>query len=337
MTIRRYHDFMRTRVTGVAAALVAAAFLAAPVATRAQQSPAGYPDRPIRLIVPFGTGTASDNTARFIAQQLGERVGQPVVVDNRPGGDGVIGMVSVKSAPADGYTLVLATMTTQIGNPQLKDNLPYDPIKDFTPISGLVQGQLVLVVSGDGPYRSIDDLVAAARQNPGKLSFGSASLTSRGAAELLKVAKSFDAVNVAYKSTPAAMTDLIGGQIDFTFSETLNALPLIRSGKLRALGQTSATRMAVAPEIPTMAEAGVKDYQLTAWNGIYLRSGTPEAIIDRLNAVVTDILRAPETLEFFGKDGWQTMPGSARQMLDLQTREYEKWRRIIEAGNLKGS
>ncbi|MGG5821341.1 Bug family tripartite tricarboxylate transporter substrate binding protein [Falsiroseomonas sp. HW251] len=310
--------------------LSAGALAALPRVARAQ----AFPARAIRFLVPFGAGTATDNTARFIGARITEATGQPVVVDNRPGGNGVIGVMAAKAAPADGYTVMITGMTTQIGNPELIPNLPYDPVADFAPLTTLGRGAMVLLVRPAGPHGSVADLVAAGRQAPGRLTFASASLTSRGAAEVLNAETGIAAVNVSYRASPAALTDLIGGQVDFAFTETLTAMPLVRSGTLRALGVSQPQRVAGLGDVPTFDEAGIPGLRLAVWNAAYAPAATPPAILDRLNALLTDALRRPETEAFFARDGFQPMPLDSAAFARFQAEEHVQWAAIIRRAGI---
>jgi tripartite-type tricarboxylate transporter receptor subunit TctC len=294
-----------------------------------------FPSRAIRFLVPFGAGTATDNTARFIGARITEATGQPVVVDNRPGGNGVIGAMAAKAAAADGYTVMVTGMTTQIGNPELIANLPYDPVADFAPLTTLGRGALVLLVRPNSPHASVADLVAAGRRNPGRLSFASASLTSRGAAEVLNAETGIAAVNVAYRASPAALTDLISGQVDFAFTETLTAMPLIRAGTLRPLGISLEQRAPGLEEVPTFVESGIPALVMTVWNAAYAPAATPPAILERLNALLVEALRRPETQAFFGRDGFQPMPLGTAEFARFQATEHARWATLIRTANIR--
>jgi tripartite-type tricarboxylate transporter receptor subunit TctC len=293
-----------------------------------------FPARPIRFLVPFGAGTATDNTARFVGARVAEAAGQPVVVDNRPGGNGVIGVMAAKSSPADGYTVLVTGMTTQIGNPEMIPNLPYDPFADFAPLTTLTRGALVLLVRPAGPHATLAGLVEAGRRAPGRLTFASASLTSRGAAELLNLEAGLGAVNVSYRTSPAALTDLIGGQVDFAFTETLTAVPLVRAGTLRPLGVSVRQPVAGLEGVPTFAEAGFPALSLTVWNACYAPAATPPPILERLNALVTAALRTPEAQAFFTRDGFEPLPMSAAEFARFQSAERERWAAIIRRASI---
>jgi tripartite-type tricarboxylate transporter receptor subunit TctC len=310
--------------------LAGAALAMLPGLARAQD----FPTRVIRFLVPFGAGTATDNTARFIGARITEATGQPVVVDNRPGGNGVIGVMAAKAAQSDGYTVLVTGMTTQIGNPELIPNLPYDPVADFAPLTTLGRGALVLLVRPVSPFATVADLVAAGRRNPGRLTFASASLTSRGAAEVLNTETGIAAVNVSYRTSPAALTDLIGGQVDFAFTEILTAMPLVRSGTLRALGVSQSQRVPALGDVPTFDEAGIPGLALTVWNAAYAPAATPSVVLDRLNALLTAALRRPETEAFFGRDGFQPLPLDRAELGRFQAAEHAKWAGIIRRAGI---
>jgi tripartite-type tricarboxylate transporter receptor subunit TctC len=311
--------------------LIAAGLAALPCPGIAQ----AFPTRAIRFLVPFGAGTATDNTARFIGARITEATGQAVVVDNRPGGNGVIGVMAAKAAAADGYTVMITGMTTQIGNPEMIPNLPYDPVADFAPLTTLGRGALVLLVRPASPFATTAELVAAGRRDPGRLTFASASLTSRGAAEVLNAETGIAAVNVSYRASPAALTDLISGQVDFAFTETLTAMPLIRGGTLRPLGISLPQRAPGLEEVPTFVEAGIPNLVMTVWNAAYAPAATPPAILGRLNGLLTDALRRPETQAFFARDGFQPQPLGAAEFTRFQAEEHARWAGIIRRANIR--
>ncbi len=311
--------------------LLAAASLAA-LATPARAQ--AFPTRPIRFLVPFGAGTATDNTARFVGGLVSEATGQPVVVDNRPGGNGVIGVMAAKASPADGYTVLVTGMTTHIGNPEMIPNLPYDPAADFAPLTTLARGAMVLLVRPASRHGNLAELVAAGRREPGKLTFASASMTSRGAAEVLNMETGIAAVNVAYRASPAALTDLIGGQVDFAFTETLTALPLIRAGTLKPLGVSARLAVEGLETVPTFADAGFPTLSLTVWNATYAPAGTPPAILARLNALLVEALRKPAAQAFFSRDGFEPLPMAAADFARFQAAERQRWSDIIRRANI---
>ena len=244
---------MSIRITHALAALTAAAATLAALPVAAQD----YPSKPISLVVPFGPGSGTDQFARVLAQALGDDLKVPIVVENKGGAAGFIAAQYVAKAAPDGYTLLTTTNTTQSANEHLFKKLPYDPVKDFAPITLVSTGQMLLLVRPDSPYKTLADLIAAAKKAPGKLSFGAGSSSSQVASELLKQMAHVDALYVPYKSNPLALTDLIGGQIDFMFADAPTALPQVQGGKLRALAASGSKRVAAAPDVPTVDRKSV--------------------------------------------------------------------------------
>ena len=303
----------------------------------AQAPPAGqaFPTKPFRFVVPFSAGSATDSASRYIGQRLAEATGQSVIVDNRPGGNGIIGVMAAKSAAADGYTVLMSAITTHAGNPSLIKNLPYDAVKDFTPLTGLIRGALVLVVNPALPFRSVSDIVAAAKKEPGKFTFASGNFSTRGGAELFKMIAGIDLVHIPYKGVPPALTDIVAGRVDIAFPDMVVAMPLVRAGRLRALAVSSATRSAIAPELPTIAEAGLPGYAVTGWIAAWLPVGVPADIVTRLNKLFVDIMHSTETREYFARDGWETFAGPPESLGEWQRTETEKWARIIEIGKIQ--
>jgi len=243
--------------------LCAASTLCAAVLAAGPVHAQPYPSKPITIVVPFGAGSGTDQQARSMAQALGAEYKVPVIVDNRAGASGFIAAQYVAKAAPDGYTLLMTTNTTHAANEHLFKKLPYDPVKDFTPVTLLSKGHMLLLVNAESPIKSVADLVAAAKKSPGKLNFGSGSSSSRVASELLKQMAGIDMVNVPYKSNPLAITDLLGGQVDFMFADAPTALPQVKSGKLRALAVSGNKRLAAVPALPTVEEAGVKGYDMS--------------------------------------------------------------------------
>lgn len=310
--------------------LLVAASLAAPLA-QAQD----YPTKPITLIVPFGPGSGTDQAARVMAQGLGEEVKVPVVVENKAGASGFLAAQYVAKAAPDGHTLLITTNTTQSANEHLFKKLPYDPVKDFAPITLLSKGHMLLLVRPDSPYKSVADLLAAARKSPSKLNFASGSSSSRVASELLKQMAHVDMVNVPYKSNPLGITDLIGGQVDFMFADAPTALPQVQGGKLRALAASGTKRLPAVPEVPTVAEAGVKGYDMSYWTAMYAPAGTPPAIIARLNQLFAKASGTELSKSFqartSGEEALSTPEGLAR----FQAEESKKWGQVIRAAGIQ--
>ncbi len=302
------------------------------------QAPAAgqaFPSKPFRFVVPFSAGSATDTASRYIGQKLTDATGQAVIVDNRPGGNGIIGVMAAKAAPADGYTVLMSAITTHAGNPSLIKNLPYDAVKDFIALTGLIRGALVMVVNPALPFHSVADVVAAAKKEPGKFTFASGNFSTRGGAELFKMIAGIDLVHVPYKGVPPALTDIVAGRVDMAFPDMVVAMPLVRAGRLRALAVSSATRSAIAPDLPTIAEAGLPGYAVTGWIAAWLPAGVPADVVARLNKHFVDIMNSKETREYFARDGWESFAGPPESLVEWQRSETEKWARIIEAGKIQ--
>ncbi len=312
-----------------ATALVAAA-LAAPAAF-AQ----AFPSKPITFVVPFAAGSATDSLARAVGQAVAAKGGQPVVVDNKAGASGQIAAQQVAKAAADGYTVLITTNTTHAANEHLYKKLSYDPVKDFAPISGLGKGGQIMVVRADAPYKNVGDVLAAARQAPGKLSFGSGSSSSRVAGELFQQMAQVQLLHVPYRSNPMGITDLLGGQITMMFTDASTGVPQITAGKLRALGVTSIKRTAVLPDVPTIDEAGVKGYDMGYWFAAYAPAGTPAPVVAKLNELVLDALKSGPVLQFFASSGGEVFPTTPDELGKFQAAETAKWGKVIKAAGIE--
>jgi tripartite-type tricarboxylate transporter receptor subunit TctC len=264
-----------------------------------------YPNRQITFVVPYAAGGGLDVLARMLALKLSERLGKPVVVENRPGAGTVIGAASVAKAAPDGYTIMLGTSSPFAINVTLNKSLPYDPAKDFTPIVLTSNAPFLLLVNPDQPVRSVPDLVKLAKEKPGQLSYGSAGPGSPQhlSFELFKMLTGTNLVHVPYRGDAPALTDLIAGHIPTQFAEPTPVLPLLRGGKVRALAVSSTTRLGPLPDIPTVAEAGVPGFDFVSWQLIVAPTGTPKDIVDKLHAEFMAILALPEIKEEFAKTG----------------------------------
>jgi tripartite-type tricarboxylate transporter receptor subunit TctC len=293
-----------------------------------------YPARPVRLIIPFPPGGSNDIVGRMIAAQLGERLGQQVVVDNRGGAGGTIGTELAAKAPADGYTLLLIS-TAYAFNTSIYRKLPYDPVKSFTPVTLLGSGPGVLVANPGLPVNSVAELIALAKQKPGKLNNASAGIGSfqHLASELFRIQAGIELLHVPYKGGGPAMVDLMGGQADVSVGSLIQMLPHIRSGKLKALGTTGAKRSPVVPDVPTVAEAGVPGYEASNWWGILAPAGTPPAIVDRLHEELAAVQGSAETKRRFETEGAEALPMSSAEFGAFIAAETAKWARVVkEAG-----
>lgn len=294
-----------------------------------------YPSKPITFVVPFAAGSATDQLARALGQAVTTATKQAVVVENKGGASGMIAAQQVARSAADGYTVLITTNTTHAANQHLYKKLPYDAVKDFAPVAGLGKGGQVLVVRADAPYRNVGDLLAAAKKQPGKLSFGSGSSSSRVAGEMLKQLAGVDLMHVPYKSNPLAITDLLGGQIDLMITDTSTGVPQVKSGKLRALGYSTTKRSPQLPEVPTLEEAGVKGYDMGYWFAAYAPAGTPEAVVARLNRLLSDAVHSAGAKSFFemsGSEGWTATP---QELAAFQAGETQKWGQVIKAAGIQ--
>jgi tripartite-type tricarboxylate transporter receptor subunit TctC len=294
-----------------------------------------YPARPVRLIIPFPPGGSNDIVGRMIAAQLGERLGQQVVVDNRGGAGGTIGSELASTAPADGYTLLLIS-TAYAFNTSIYRKLPYDPVRSFVPVALLGSGPGVLVVNPGLPVNSVSDLIALARQQPGKLNNASAGIGSfqHLASELFRIQAGIELLHVPYKGGGPAMVDLMAGQADLSVGSLIQMLPHIRSGKLKALGTTGAKRSLVLPDVPTVAEAGVPGYEATNWWGILAPAGTPQPIVDRLHQDLSAVQASAETKRRFETEGAEAQPMSAAEFGAFIAAETAKWARVVKVAGI---
>ncbi|UIF88454.1 tripartite tricarboxylate transporter substrate binding protein [Cupriavidus sp. UYPR2.512] len=302
----------------------------------ANAASAAYPDRPIRLVVPYPAGGAADTVARTLAAPLGVKLGQTIVVDNRPGASGVIGAGAVAKAAPDGYTLLLDATAHSV-NPSLQARLPYDTAKDFAPISLVVLVPNLLVVPPNSPFKSPKDIVAAAKAKPGKLTYASAGpgTAQHLAAELFRQQSGLDLLHVPYKGGAPALSDLMGGQVDMMFSNMAASYPLVAGKKLKVLATTGTKRSAALPDTPTIAESGLPGYQVYEWNGLFAPAGTPQAIVDRLSALTREVLNSPEIsqrLAAIGADPAGSRPEDFRKFVEGET---AKWAKVIKQGGIR--
>ena len=290
-----------------------------------------YPTRPIRWIVAYPPGGTTDIIARLVAPELGKRLGQVVVIENRGGGAGIVGTQAAAMAAADGYTLSVGYITTHAIHPNLMKSLPYDPIKDFMPISLIGKAPLILVVHPSVPVKSVKELIAYAKSRPGQLNNSSPGngTPPHLAGELFKKMAGVDIVHVPYKGSPEALQDVMGGAIQLTFGGIASALPHIRSGKLRPLGVSSLETCPLVPEIPTIAESGFPGFETTSWWGMSVRSGVPKEIVSRLNAEVVKIIQLPEIRERFGSLGVVPTSSTPEEFDAYIRAETKKWGDLI--------
>ena len=293
-----------------------------------------YPSKAITFVVPFAAGSATDQLARALGQSITEQTKQPVVVENKAGASGMMAAQAAARAAADGHTVLITTNTTHAANEHLYKKLPYDPVKDFLPVTGLGKGGQVLVVNVASPYKTVGELVAAAKKAPGKLSFGSGSSSSRVAGEMFKQLSGTDILHVPYKSNPMGITDLLGGQIDLMITDTSTGVPQVKGGKLRALGYSTQKRSSQLPDVPTIDEAGVKGYDMGYWFAAYVPAGTPAPVVAKLNELLQAGVRSAAAKAFFdtaGSEPWTTTPD---ELAKFQAAETQKWGKVIKAAGI---
>ena len=296
-----------------------------------------YPSKPIRLVVPFPAGGSLDVVARAIGQKLTEAWGQPVVIDNRPGAGGNIGADLVAKSAPDGYTILEGALSTHAVNVSLYAKMPYDPIKDFAPITLVAVTPNVLVLNASYPVNSVPELLAYARANPGKLSFGSGSNGSAGhlAGELFKTEAGVDMVHIPYKGGAPALQALLAGDTQLMFDNLANSAAQLKAGKLKALAVTTAKRSSLMPELPTLSETGLPGFDIYTWWGFMAPAGTPKEIIAKWNAEVTRILNSPEMKAFFAQQGAEPAPDSPEQFAALIRSEISKYAKIVKQSGAK--
>ena len=295
-----------------------------------------YPAKAIRFIVPQTPGGTSDIVARMVAQKLAEALKQPVIIDNRAGASGTIGTAIAAKAPADGYTIVLA-YTVHTTSAALYDKLPYDPIRSFATITILASAPLVLVVPPRVPATTVAEFIHVAKTAPRPLTFGSAGNGSGGhlAGELFKVMAQVPLVHIPYRGTGQAITELIGGQIDFMLAAIVPIQPHVKSGRLRAIAVSSTRRSVTAPDVPTVAESGLEGFEYIGWYGVLAPAGTPNTVIERLHAEFVKVLRLPDLRERLLADGAETMGNSPAAFAVFLKAEIERWARVIKQAGAK--
>jgi tripartite-type tricarboxylate transporter receptor subunit TctC len=294
-----------------------------------------YPSKLIRIVVPFPAGSGLDNSARFIAQKMAQQTGQSVIVENSAGANGFIAAQTVARAAPDGHTVFVTAATTHALNPHLFKKLPYDPIKDFAPVTRISAQPMLFVARGnDERIKSVADLTARAKQAPGKLAFASGNASSRLAGEFYKQIGGVDLLHVPYKGVPQGLTDLLAGHVDVMFPDMATAVPQIRSGALRALAVTGAKRVPTLPDVPTMIESGLPGFDLLIWTAAYVPAKTPRPVIDRLNELIRGALTSSEAAEFFGRTGNTPTPSTPDELDAFTRSELEKWGRAVRAAGI---
>ncbi|WP_332827719.1 Bug family tripartite tricarboxylate transporter substrate binding protein [Ramlibacter sp.] len=324
-----------TRHRWLATGALAAAGLALGASPATAQD--AWPAKPIRLVVPFTPGGVTDTSARVVAEFLSRRLGQQVIVDNKPGASGNIGMALVKDAPADGYTLVLGFDGTMVINPHVFAKLPFDTLKDFTPIGKIGNATLILVANPNAPVKKMADLVAVSKATQGGLSFGTSGTggTPHIAGELLKMRTGANLTHVPYKGGGQALTDVVGGSIPLVYTAVAGAHGFVKNGKLTALAVSSAKRSSALPDVPTFAEAGIADFVVDSWVGLLAPAGLPPAIATRLTTELNAVLNDAEAREKLRVLGIEATPGSAAQFRDEMARDLARYGPVVKAAGIK--
>ena len=314
----------------IKAAGLALGFLLAASTALAQ----GFPNRPIRLVVPFPAGSATDLAARVVGQNLSTALGQPFVVDNKPGAGGSIAAMEVIRATPDGYTLLFSSNSAISSNVALLKKIPYDPNKDFSPVAGIGETVLVLMVKASAPQKNIQELVAYAKQHPGKATAGYGSSSSQVSIAVLNKLGGVDTLLVPYKGIPLAVNDVLGGTLDFTFVDAGNAMAQAKGGAMRGLGVTSTKRSVLAPEWPAIAEV-LPGFDITAWFAIVGPAGMAKEVVDKLNAATTSALAQPELKARLANIGITPMPMAPEPLKGFIATEITKWVRLVKGANIQ--
>ena len=315
------------RALALAAAIVASAFV---------NAAEPYPAKVIRVIVPYSPGGTGDNIGRAVGAKLGELLGQQVIIDNRPGAGGNIGAEATVRAAPDGYTVVMAA-TSLASNSALQRKMPFDPLKDLVPVSGCCEVPMIVVVHPSLPVKNIEQFVAYAKAYPGKLTYASSGIgtSSHLAAELFRVQTGVDMLHAPYRTDALAMPDLLSGQVPVMFMFQTTALPQVRAGKLRALAVSTAQRSPLAPELPTVAEAGVPGYEFSGWFGIFAPAATPTEIVNKLAAASVKAVQSPDLRERLSQQGFVPVASGPEQFAAFFRREVAKWARVVKEGGLQ--
>ena len=313
------------------------ALVALPVLAHAQGAAQPYPNKPVRIVVPYTTGGTNDVMARLLGQKLSEAWGQPVVVDNKPGAAGNIGAAEVARAVADGYTLLLTNINITSMNPALMQNMPFEPQKDFAPITLLGTTSLVLAVNPQVPAKNIEELLKLLRAKPGRLSYASSGAGSpqHMSAEMFKAVTHTSMVHIPYRGAAPALTDVVAGQVDLTFGVINQVLPHVRSGRLRALAVTSSKRLPGVPELPTLDESGVKGYESEVWLGLAAPSNTPATIIDKINQDVRKAMAQPDVVSKLSAQGIEPLVSTPDEMRQRAAHDLQRWTAIIKKMGIK--
>ena len=307
--------------------------IAAALATVALAARAEYPDRLVRIIVPYGAGSSTDVLSRMVAKQLGTLTDQTFMVDDRPGAEAAIGMRDAAKSPADGYTVLITTSSTQVLSPNLYNSPGYDPVRDFAPVSTLARFSLLMNVGRHIKFQNARELIADARANPGKYSFASGSTATRIGGELLQQVTGIKLLHVPYKSNPAALNDVMTGQVDMMFIDYPTSLPFLSLG-VRPLAVTGDQRISALPNVPTVKEEGIKGYEVTGWYGVYLPAQTPPAVVARLTALIGKAMNTAEAEDFLARNAISKYLVQGADLAKLQADETAQWGEVIRAAGI---
>jgi tripartite-type tricarboxylate transporter receptor subunit TctC len=315
--------------------LAAAALL--PVASAARAASGEFPDKPVRLVVPFPPGGGADNLARAIMPKVSQALGKPIIIDNKPGAGGNVGAEIVAGSPPDGYTLLYGTNGTHSINQSLYRNLRFDPIRDFAPVSRMTEIAAMLVVNPQLPVMTTTQLIRYATANPGKVNFASAGngTTSHLSGELFRTMTGIDIVHIPYRGGAAAVADLVSGQVQMMIDVMPNVYPLAKDGRIRGIAVSTAVRFPGAPELPTLSESGVAGFESSAWDGVLAPAGTPEAIVNRLNAAIRVALADPELIETLKSRGARPVAGTPQDFAQHIVESTKKWAVVVKASGAR--
>ena len=322
-------DVRELRGVARVATIALAVVLSVPLAVgAADRSVTAYPSKPVRFISPFSAGGGTDTVARALAQRLGEATGNPFIVDNRGGAEGIIGTELAARAPADGYTLLVANLGTFCLAPNLR-KVPYDPLRDFAPVTQVTASSTVLVVSPGVPARSVKELVALAKAKPGYLNYGASSTATVLPMEMFKQMAGIDVSHVPYKGTGPALIGIMSGEVQLMFGGALNTVPHVKNGKLRALAVAGDRRTKALPDVPTVAESGYPGYEANTWNGIVAPAGTPPDIVNKLNGAIAKVLGSADVRELLLADGAEPVHNTPAQFGSYIRTCHAKWAKVI--------
>ncbi len=324
----------RRRFLGLAAAALAAIGTATPLAAPAAESADAFPSRPIRFVVPFPSGSGTDTTARMFAKKIGELTGQGVVVENKPGGNGFIGVQTALNAPPDGYTVFIGSNSTLSTNAATFRKLPYDPLTDFAPITLLSRGPCVIIVPASSPYRTLAELLEDARKRPGALNYGSGSISYTLYSEWLNELARIKTTAVPYKGAGDAINGVMAANVDFAVVDATGAIELVRGGKVRALAYTAPQRSPLLPDVPSIVEAGLPDFLAYNWVAAAVSAKTPPAVVKRLQDLFAQAGNAPDVREYYTRQSTKLILSSPAEMRQYQKDEIQRWKRLATVAKI---